>query len=152
VEGKIPPRFGGSKWIRPIQARSCRRSALGAELAGMTNSWQRCSETGISNVDAARAVGISERTVRRRLDDPAYVDRVREARSDAVERASGALVALMNEAVGTLESLLNSTNDSVRIRAAQAVLQYGRGAVHMDQLERRLAKLTELLEPNSETP
>ena len=57
---------------------------------------------GESFVRSARLSGLSERTVRRRMDNEDYRRQVQEARAKMVQSATGRLASAMNEAVLTL--------------------------------------------------
>lgn len=74
---------------------------------------------------AAEAAGVSERTARRRMNDPIFRFQVEEARAEmltrAVELASEAAV----DAVGTLTRLMQSgRSEPVQLRAATTVLEF----------------------------
>src|SRR5947209_3982930 len=82
---------------------------------------------GASILDAAAAGGVSERTVRRRLQDPDFVARLGHARDEMARRALGVLVDAGTEAAETLRAILadGTVMPSTRIRAAVAVLELG---------------------------
>src|SRR4051812_9747298 len=56
--------------------------------------------------DAALSAGVSEKTVNRRLADPAFRQQVAELRSEMVSRAMGKMAEGMVEAAETLRKLL----------------------------------------------
>ena len=72
---------------------------------------------------AARLTGFSERSVHRRLADPAFRLRIQETRAAAIENASGRLTHATAEAVVALRHLLTSDSDQVRLGAAKAILE-----------------------------
>ena len=77
-----------------------------------------CGATGEA---AARTAGVAERTVRRRLADPAFKARLASLRSDMVQRASGSLTAASQQAVQTLMVLQKEGSPpAVRLGAARA--------------------------------
>ena len=91
---------------------------------------------------AARQSKVSDRTVYRRLKDPKFRARVREARSEMVKRAAGMLTAAAGESVRTLLSLQKeSVTPAVRLGAARAVLELGIKVREMVELEARIAAL-----------
>jgi hypothetical protein len=95
---------------------------------------------------AARQAGLSERTVYRRLADPAYRQRLQALRADMVQRASGALTAAATEAVRTLLALQkDSVAAAVRLGAARAILEIGIKMREVADLEGRIAALEEQL-------
>jgi hypothetical protein len=75
---------------------------------------------------AARKAEVSERTVRRRLADPAFQKRLTQIRDDMVQRAMGMLTAAAMEAVKTLVALQDREQPAAsRLGAARAILEYG---------------------------
>jgi len=92
---------------------------------------------GASVPAAARAGGVSEATVYRRLREPAFRRRVDEARAEIVARAVARLSAASTEAVDTLRRLLHVESDFVRLGAAKGILELGvRLREHQDLAER----------------
>src|SRR5271156_6539868 len=81
---------------------------------------------GGSVENAARAAGMSARTVQRRLADPAFRVALDKLRTGMVQRAVGMLTVASFEAVKTLLGLLDATTPaSVRLGAARAILELG---------------------------
>jgi DNA-binding Lrp family transcriptional regulator len=73
---------------------------------------------GATKENAARKVGISERTVYRRLKDLEFRKRLHAVKADMVQRAASVLTASAMEAVKTLLSLQDGTvSNSVRLGA-----------------------------------
>jgi hypothetical protein len=99
---------------------------------------------GATVENAARTAGVSWRTVYRRLADPAFHKRLRAARADMLQRATGMLTAAALEAVKTLLGLQQaSVAAGVRLGAARAVLEIGLKLREVADLEARLAALEE---------
>jgi hypothetical protein len=97
---------------------------------------------GASVEAAARQCKLCERTVYRRLEDPAFRARVQEARGDMVKRSAGMLTAAAGESVRTLLSLQKeSAPAAVRLGAARAVLELGIKVRELVDLEGRIAAL-----------
>jgi transposase len=96
---------------------------------------------------AAQKAGLSQATVYRRLRDPEFKNRIQQAQSDMVKRASGTLTAAGMEAIKTLLGLLQSstTPASVRLGAARAVLELGGKLRDNVEYEERLLALEERL-------
>ena len=97
---------------------------------------------GSTAAEAARSAGISLRTVRRRLSDPAFVGQIDEAKADllgqVLDRISGAAVA----AVETLMNLMDpSTPSATRLGAARAVLDCSVRLRGERDLQRHLAEM-----------
>src|SRR5262249_36838393 len=97
---------------------------------------------GATQEAAARSLGISERTVRRRLRDPDFCRRLQELRTEMMERLAGLLTAASSEAVKTLLALLKEgTVAAVRLGAARAVLELNLKVREVAELEQRIAAL-----------
>jgi hypothetical protein len=95
---------------------------------------------------AARALGVSERTVYRRLKVPEFCKRLQQLRADMVQRTAGALTAAGSEAVRTLLALQKETAPpAVRLQAARAVLELGVKMREIVDLEERVQALEEQL-------
>ena len=93
---------------------------------------------------AAQQVGLSERTVYRRLREPDFRRRLQAVRTDMVQRSAGMLTAAAMEAVKTLLALQGaSTPAAVRLGAARAVLEIGIKLREVADLDQRLAALEE---------
>ncbi len=91
---------------------------------------------------AARTAGVSERTVYRRLQDPAFRGRLQEVRADMLQRTSGMLTAAGGEGVKTLLALMKETAPpAVRLGAARAVLELGMKVRDAAELAERIAAL-----------
>ena len=97
---------------------------------------------GATVENAARKAGVSERTVYRRLADPAFRQQIRKTRAEMAERAAAALTAASMEAVKTLVALhAQGTPPAVRLGAARAVLELGAKLRESVELEQRIAVL-----------
>lgn len=93
---------------------------------------------------AAQRAGVSERTVWRRLDDPAFVARLDAAKQQTVQAAIDRLAAGATDAATTLVGLLEKEQPpSIRLRAAVAILEVHHKYVTAADLEARIAALEE---------
>ena len=72
---------------------------------------------GLPYTRAAQEAGVSIRTVQRRASDAEFRAAVGEARRTLVGEATGRLATAAERAVTTLENLLDSDADSVRLGA-----------------------------------
>lgn len=105
--------------------------------------------SGCSHVEAAAALGVSARTVGRRLADPAFVAQLAEHRGTIMARAADRLAAATATATDALVSLLDATTPpAVRVSAARVVLDAARRYQESADLEFRLAHLEAVLTPN----
>jgi transposase len=102
---------------------------------------------GLSAEQAAKQVGVSAATVRRRLDDPAFQSRLVELRGEMLERAAAMLTAAAVESVRTLADLLKPANGpATRLTAARSILEHGVKLRSLVEVESRLSDLEERLE------
>ncbi len=90
---------------------------------------------------AANQVGISEVTLRRWLKQPDFLAAYRAARREVVEKAVAQLQQSSWAASTTLLKLLASSSDSVRLRAAVAILDHAAKGVELIDFEERLSAL-----------
>ena len=96
---------------------------------------------------AARQCDLSERTVYRRLKDPAFQARLKQLRTDMVRRTAGMLTAAAGEAVRTLLALQKEpAPPAVRLGAARAVLEIGFKIRELAELEADVRALEEKME------
>jgi AcrR family transcriptional regulator len=94
--------------------------------------------------DVAAAVGVSERTIYRRLESADFRRRVGDARAEMVQRAVGQLADASAEAVTTLRALVTAAeSETVRLGAARAVLELGSKLRESVELEERVRRLEE---------
>ena len=100
---------------------------------------------GASVQAAARAGGVSERTVYRRLEDPAFRKAVEDARAEILSRAVSKLTAASTEAADTLRRLLRSDMDFARLAAARSILELGAKLREHQDLSERVRTLEEHL-------
>jgi hypothetical protein len=75
-----------------------------------------------SITEAALISELSEKTLRRYLEDKDFSDEYQNARRQIVENAISGLQQAANEAVETLRRNLNCNNPQAEIRAAQLIL------------------------------
>jgi hypothetical protein len=78
---------------------------------------------GSSVEQAAKAAGVSVRTAYRRLADPIFARRLAQARDELISNALGELVDCASQAVATLRTLLDASDERVRLSAAKATLE-----------------------------
>ncbi len=90
---------------------------------------------------AAGQVGMSERTVYRRLADPGFRRRLEELRAEMARRTASSLTAAGPKAVEVLLELLDSPSEATRLGAARLILQLGPKLREASDLEARLAAI-----------
>jgi hypothetical protein len=94
---------------------------------------------GATVESAARKCSVSESTVYRRLQEPAFKRQVQNVRGEMLQRTSGALAASSMEAVKALLQLLTGgKNEMVRLGAGRAVLDHSVKFRESADLEERL--------------
>lgn len=95
---------------------------------------------------AAKAAGVSEATVYRRLRDGAFAARVAELRGTMVRTAAGRLADSMSEAADVLRKLLASGSEGIQLRASVALLDQAVKVTELFELQQRVAELERRLE------
>lgn len=92
---------------------------------------------------AAQAAGIGERTIYKYLDDPQFRAALAEAEGDLIDQATRQLLQLQDPAIKVMTWAMNHADNppSVRLRAAQAVLDYLLKLRELRNLEERLTNL-----------
>lgn len=97
---------------------------------------------------AAQAVGVSRKTVERRLDDPEFFQAYNEARRQLVTTAAGRISSRIGRAADTLGEVMDNTEApaSARISAARAILEYGLKYGELVDVTRRVDELEARLE------
>jgi HEAT repeat protein len=89
---------------------------------------------------AAKQSGVGDRTLRRWLSDAQFRRAYREASRRVLDDACARLRALTSEAVETLRAAFTAQSESVRVRAATALLEVA-VKVEVDDLAERVAAL-----------
>ena len=102
---------------------------------------------GLSHAQAAQEAGVSVRTVQRRASDPAVRAAVAGARQAMVGEATGRLATAAERAVATLEDLLESDADSVRLGASRALLDNLLRFRDSEELSDRVRQLEQAITP-----
>jgi len=97
--------------------------------------------SGVTRQQAAQSAGVGERTVYRRLEDPAFRAKIEEARADMLARTSAMLTAAGAAAAGTLVRLLRAESDAIKLAAAVRIIELGVRLRESEQFESRLAAL-----------
>ncbi len=99
--------------------------------------------TAPTMADAAKAAGISEITLWRWLQLPAFLQRYREAKRQAFGQAISQLQQAAVDAVRTLRAVATDeeASPSARVSAARAILEIGVKAVEIEDLTARLEEL-----------
>ena len=102
---------------------------------------------GATIENAARSVGVSERTVYRRLKSAAFRQQLQQRRGDLVQRAASLLTAAALEAIKTLVELQKPPAPAaVRLGAARSILEYGLKLREAADLYGRVGTLEERLQ------
>lgn len=92
-------------------------------------------------IAAAKVVGIGEATLRRWLKEPGFLVAYRIARREALEHSLALLQRAGSKAVETLVESLQAESESVRLRAACAILDYSLKGSELMDLETRIEDL-----------
>jgi hypothetical protein len=102
---------------------------------------------GATVENAAQSAQVSARTAHRRLEDPAFKERVRIYKAEMVQRIAGMLTAGSLEAIKKLLGLLQDpkTPASVLVGAVRTLLEFGIRVRESAELEQRLVAVEQLL-------
>jgi hypothetical protein len=117
-----------------------------AGKAGQNDMLALALARGETVAAAARAAGLSERTVRRRLEDAEFRRLVESARGELWGAASGLLSALASKAAGVLGELMDSDSESIRLSAARAALEHGTALRGLIDLESKVSELERVID------
>lgn len=115
-----------------------RRDADAALLAALAG--------GATRADAAKAAGVSEATVYRRLGESEFRTALDARRAEIVEQATARLLDASTEAINTLRALLDDESSNVRLGAARALLDQAQRWRSAEDTELRIAELEERLD------
>jgi transcriptional regulator with XRE-family HTH domain len=99
--------------------------------------------TGCTLAQAAEQVGVSERTISRRLEDPRFRIQLEKLKDAALSEAVSKLSSACSQAVETLRKLLECKSDNVRLGAARSVLELAVSMRASTELNVRITKLEE---------
>lgn len=100
--------------------------------------------------DAARAIGIAPATLLRWMKEPEFKAEYRKARREAVGQTTARLQQATGAAGAIVLKLMTDVNvpASVRLRAAECVLDRAIQSLEMDDMEDRIAELERAAESN----
>ena len=111
----------------------------------MKPSWGKAAlalASGGSNTDAARAAGVTSRTVTRwRADEVQFADAVDDFRSEFLNEAAGLLTAETTTAAAKLGELIENGEDHHALTAARIVLEMASRYRTDQTLENRIGSL-----------
>ena len=96
--------------------------------------------------EASAAVGLSERTVHRRLADPAFQQKLNEASAHLLGFSLAFLPSLVESAVHTVGASLKSTDERLRLRAAEIVLSQAFRHISTIEFDKRLRQVEVIAE------
>jgi HEAT repeat protein len=91
--------------------------------------------------ETAAAVGITERTVQRRMANEKFRTRIMEIRSSAVSSATARLLMGMKEAANVLMMHLEDSDKRIQQRAAVKLIELGVKLNTINELEKRIEQL-----------
>jgi hypothetical protein len=106
-----------------------------------------CLAAGLGTTQAAKKAEVSTRTVRRRLRDEAFKQRVAETRARMIQGAIGKLAASAGLAVKSLRQLARSgEKEAVKVNAARVLLEFLFRGSEAEVLAREVEELRRLVE------
>ncbi len=95
--------------------------------------------------EASRQAKVARATLYRWMDDSLFRDEYERLRRQAGQVAKVELRGLMFKAVNVLAESMEDTNPFVRLRAAQATISSALKANDLEELEKRLDRITDAL-------
>lgn len=95
--------------------------------------------------EASQALGVSVRTIARRMSEPDFRAKVSELRAAAASACTGRLTDAMASAADTLKALLTDDNKRTRLAAATAIIQLSAQLRNNEELSARIGELEQLL-------
>ena len=101
--------------------------------------------SGLTQTEAAKKVGIGERTLRRWLKQDDFRQSVAAAKREMVSRAVAMLADASTEAATTLRQLLQADSESVRLNAAKAIIELGIKLRESEELAERVKQIEETI-------
>jgi hypothetical protein len=101
---------------------------------------------------AAESIGVSDKTLRDWLKEPAFKCVYRDARRQVVEGAIARLQQATGKAVETLERNLACGHPGHEIRAGVAILEHAVKGMEFLDLVQRMEQLEQRLTPGTSTP
>jgi hypothetical protein len=98
--------------------------------------------------EAAKAIGLAPKTLLRWLQVPEFDEAYRKARRAACSQSTARLQQATGAAVSTLLKIMvdQNTPPSVRVRAADSVLDHASKAIEIEDVEVRVAALEQAAE------
>lgn len=97
--------------------------------------------TGSSVPKTAREAGVTERTIYRRLEDPAVRSKIAAIRDATVGSVVGTLVDINTKAAKVLKDLLDSEDEKIQLHAAAKVIELGMKIRDSNELAERVTDL-----------
>ena len=122
-----------------------------SEISGLTLRQQAVLPVVVNSpslAEGARLSGVSERTLRRWLEDDAFRDELARRRQESADLACQALQGVLLRSVSVLAESLEDPDKSIRLRAARYAMSFAatirrteRPAEEVDQLRRDVHEL-----------
>jgi len=96
---------------------------------------------GFSVVETSEKVGVNRKTIQRWLELEDFKNQVLEQQKETLERVSKRLSSLALQGLETLSELMQSENETIRLRASSSVLSRFTEILELLRLEKRLEVL-----------
>lgn len=104
-----------------------------------------CLAQGWTHRQVADQLGVSTKTVQRRMGESSFAAAVSRRRRERVEQLTGQLITVSDGAVGVLQDLLASSDPKIQLRAATVALGQA-SRFHQGEQERELARRQDEME------
>ena len=102
--------------------------------------------SGRTYAEAGELAGVSDRTVARRMAEPAFARLVRDRRDEQVQTVAGQLSTMANAAVMAITSCLDDEDAKTRMAAGKLILELVLKFRHQNHLEVDVAEIREHLQ------
>jgi response regulator RpfG family c-di-GMP phosphodiesterase len=96
--------------------------------------------------EACKRAGVTRETINKWMKDPAFEDELENQRQRVFGEALATLKQSVNQAVLTLRSLLDSSNEGVRLRASLHFIRLGLKVREELELKERVQSLEEIVQ------
>ncbi|MEX2374898.1 MAG: helix-turn-helix domain-containing protein [Dehalococcoidia bacterium] len=100
---------------------------------------------GWSYPEAAEVAGCSERTVARRMSEPAFARQVAERRAEHLVSMAGRFSTLTSRAVEVIEQLMEEGSERTRLASARLVVEWAAKLRHAEDLAVAVAEIRQHL-------
>jgi predicted transcriptional regulator len=100
---------------------------------------------------AADTLGVDERTVRKWLEDPAFLAEYKAAKRKCLDQTIMSIQAMNLKALDSLEKILDGNDPKLYTAAAKAVLDLNFKVIQIEELQTQIDELRKYYEESAKT-